>query len=1368
MKRLVKFIILILFMYILLNVICIAQPPPIPCIIWATAGNNGIISPSGEIELQPGSDQTFQIIPNSGYRVADVKVDDVSKGAITSYTFSSVSSGSFHTIHAEFEPIQIQHPDSVYITATAGEHGKITPFGSIEVPYGSDKNFYITPDSGYRILNVVVDGRSVGSVTQYSFKNTTNDHTIHATFEIIQYTISASAGANGSISPSGAIKANYGANQKFTFTANTGYEISNVVVDGSSVGKISEYEFKNVTSNHTINVVFEPKQYIITATAEEHGKITPSGQIKVNYGATLEFSIIPDPGYYIAELIIDGVKQATITKTYKFANVTSDHTIRVKFLGETFTIIATFGGHGSITPSGEVKLGYNSSQTFTFTPDPGYIILSIYVDGEALSPISDTYTFSNIKSDHSIHVVFAIKTYTITTIASNGGSIDPVGQVKVNHGTDQAFIIVPSTGYHIADVIVDEQSMGSLTQYTFMNVTSDHSINVIFEKNVFVIKAIAGSYGKIVPEGDVKVTYGSSQTFSFIPDIGYNIADLTIDDVSKPVNSTYTFENVSSNHRIEVKFTPKTFYISAIANEHGKITPSGNVEVIYNGSQKFLIEPNKGYHISDVKVDAVSVGAVSEYEFINITSSHTIRANFEINSYVIKATVEGGGKISPSGEIKAYYGAKQKFTITPNEDYHIADVLLDGKSIGPVNEYTFTDIESDHILHVIFGLNSYIINATSTGNGKITPNGEIIADYGSDQSFSFIADAGSRIMDVIIDGRSIGVLNKYTFRNVKANHTIHVVFGSDSYIIKAETGRYGTISPSGDVKVSHGYDQTFIITPVDGYHVSDVFVDGTSIGAVNKYTFENVTSEHTITAVFEINTYKITAVSGEHGTISPQGNVIVKHGESIRFTITPDTGYRVRDVIVDEKSAGAINSYLFAVVSGNHIITVDFIKDNYTIIATTEGSGKIIPSGNVKVEYGSDQKFFIQPSEGYHIANVSVDNKSIGIVSEYTFENVTSNRRIHVTFAINQYTILATASEHLTIKPSGAIKVNHGSGVSFSISAEPGYKIKNIFVDGISMGAINQYAFINVKSDHTIHATTSGIKGDVNGDGKIRSNDAILALRISAGLLEPTEEQLFSADMNSDGKVRANDAILILKESVILAPPSSIDISENILITVNNTTGFSGEKISVPINIDGMDTLLGGDIEIKYDHSLLLPVGISNSHDLLIACNISTPNLIRLSFVANNKPKDNTVIKLDFIVLKDGISPLDVVSAELYNSYVMPIEPICIDGEFRSQKYSHHDNMLLQNYPNPFNPETWIPYQIKEDSKIIIHIYNLSGELIRRLDLGYKKAGSYISKDKSAYWDGKDENGVNVASGIYFYSIDTGKFHDVRKMIVIK
>ena len=93
---------------------------------------------------------------------------------------------------------------------------------------------------------------------------------------------------------------------------------------------------------------------------------------------------------------------------------------------------------------------------------------------------------------------------------------------------------------------------------------------------------------------------------------------------------------------------------------------------------------------------------------------------------------------------------------------------------------------------------------------------------------------------------------------------------------------------------------------------------------------------------------------------------------------------------------------------------------------------------------------------------------------------------------------------------------------------------------------------------------------------------------------------------------------------------------------------------------------------------------------------------------------------------------------------------------------------VLANYPNPFNPETWIPYQLSEESNLSIKIYTSAGRLVRTLDLGNKQAGFYVTKEKAAYWDGRNESGEQVVSGIYFYTIHAGEFAATRKMIVVR
>ncbi len=94
--------------------------------------------------------------------------------------------------------------------------------------------------------------------------------------------------------------------------------------------------------------------------------------------------------------------------------------------------------------------------------------------------------------------------------------------------------------------------------------------------------------------------------------------------------------------------------------------------------------------------------------------------------------------------------------------------------------------------------------------------------------------------------------------------------------------------------------------------------------------------------------------------------------------------------------------------------------------------------------------------------------------------------------------------------------------------------------------------------------------------------------------------------------------------------------------------------------------------------------------------------------------------------------------------------------------------VLLPNYPNPFNPETWIPYDLAQDADVHIHIYNLKGESIRQLSIGFKAAGTYRTQSRAAYWDGRNAIGEHVASGLYFYTLQAGQFKTTRQMVILK
>jgi len=93
---------------------------------------------------------------------------------------------------------------------------------------------------------------------------------------------------------------------------------------------------------------------------------------------------------------------------------------------------------------------------------------------------------------------------------------------------------------------------------------------------------------------------------------------------------------------------------------------------------------------------------------------------------------------------------------------------------------------------------------------------------------------------------------------------------------------------------------------------------------------------------------------------------------------------------------------------------------------------------------------------------------------------------------------------------------------------------------------------------------------------------------------------------------------------------------------------------------------------------------------------------------------------------------------------------------------------LLANYPNPFNPETWIPFELADDTAVTVSIYDVRGKRVRQLQLGMMMAGKYVGADRAAHWDGKTESGEAVASGTYYYQLKAGGHTEVRKMVILK
>jgi len=160
------------------------------------------------------------------------------------------------------------------LTPSVSTGGSITPVSTVTVPAGGSQRFLLGPNPGYHTVDVLVDGVSVGVVSAYLFSNVSANHTIAASFAINTYTITASAGSMGTISPSGPVSVNYGGSQTYTMTPSAGYKVADVLVDGVSKGAVGSYTFSSVSADHTIAASFSPNTYTLTVTKSGSGSGT--------------------------------------------------------------------------------------------------------------------------------------------------------------------------------------------------------------------------------------------------------------------------------------------------------------------------------------------------------------------------------------------------------------------------------------------------------------------------------------------------------------------------------------------------------------------------------------------------------------------------------------------------------------------------------------------------------------------------------------------------------------------------------------------------------------------------------------------------------------------------------------------------------------------------------------------------------------------------------------------------------------------------------------------------------------------------------------------------------------------------------------
>lgn len=757
--------------------------------------------------------------------------------------------------------------------------------------------------------------------------------------------------------------------------------------------------------------------YTITASSNEYGTINPSGVKFYDEGTNAQYTFTAKLGYYVESIIVDG-KPLTgnaltnaIEDGYTFTNITENHTISLICSPEIYTI-KYFDGPTEI--NGLLPSTYSIGSSFEL-PTPiekqGHDFIGWY-DNSSFSGLPITNISVKDYGNKTLYARYELKTFTITVIQAENGVISDASP-RYNYGSNAHFTFTANYGYHVEHILIDgEIYTDNLSEYTFTNITENHTISALFTSNANVRYSVKHWQESLTQSGATLINsrfYNLVETDSsktgMEGELTQAIANTYVGFTSQPfeqqiININGTIVNILYN---------RNAHTVTLNKDAGVNTVSGGGDFLFGQTVTLNATLLEGYELVSwisSNSNLVENGLTLEYSFVMPDGDIEFSAQSKIKQFTMTIQKVGDGTIS-SNQLVDYNGSFE-LEFEPGLGSEFIKLQLDGDDVTSSvvdNKYSISNIKENHILIVTFDLITYTITTQDVSNGTISPNEVVFIKYGQSQKYTFTPKFGYHLESISIDGEPVSedevanaITNGYTISNVIKNLIISATFTKDVFTISAGTNGFGSISPSGDIKVEYGENKTFTFEPIYNYKVYNVLVNGKDVGAVDSYTFYEICENQTIYVVFDLVTFKITSSSDENGSITPSADV--KLGNKKRFDFYPNEGYEILDVKIDGISFGAINYYIFENVNLEHSISVEYIIKKFNISVYIDGKGIVNNMQSIEqVSYGESRQFAVYAKKGWELYKVYANGKEIVVTDNlFSIDNIKENISVQVLF----------------------------------------------------------------------------------------------------------------------------------------------------------------------------------------------------------------------------------------------------------------------------------------------------------------------------------------------------------------------------------
>ncbi len=799
--------------------------------------NQSIRNSSQSFSIEEGSPATISFLPDNGYRVASVKVNNTDVTAQVSnnqYVISNITTNT--TVAVTFEEIQ---QTTFKVSITASGNGTVYYYTTTAIRNQTctfteetaiSTVLLLYPDNGNRIASLKVDNTDVtSSINNNQYKiSITKDTNIEAVFEAIPstdftmtiktnslgyikyfYTTDPSPGAdhteyNGTVTSEYSRSVVKGGAVTLTFYPNDGCELAKLMVNGVNVTTNvtnHQYSISNITSNLEIIASFEdslePKQQLDGHDYVDLG--LPSGKLwaATNYGASKP----EDYGNYVTwnetDIIPSSWGTSWITPTLADIKELESNC--------TWTWESLNGVYGYT-----IK-GKNGNTIFL--PAAGAKVSKTYHVGEWV------YYWTSMKDpsyDNMVYIILATSSSVAWGSQNKDMTYLPIRPVSKD-GKE-----APPAAYTLS-ITVSGYGSATYNGTATRNQTRSFTINE-----------------------------GTNATIIFTPDNGYRIASVKVnntDVTSKVQNNQYTVSNITANTTVSVSFEaiPQTTYtLSITASGYGSATYNGTsarnqtrtFTVNEGSSATISFSPDNGYRIASVKVNNADVTGASvtsnRYTISNINANTTVSVTFEAippTTHSLSIKVSGNGYVlyndtyfrNKTNYYTVSHGSSETIAINPDVGYRLSNMKVNNKDVTSNvmdNSYTITNITADTNVEVTFEEippTTFSLSITASGNGSATYNGTsarnqtrtFTVNEGSSATVSFTPDNGYSIGSVKVNNTDVTANvtnNQYTVNNILTNTSVSVTFADIEYDNLSNNGvNYRVVSnPNKTVSVANG------------------------------------------------------------------------------------------------------------------------------------------------------------------------------------------------------------------------------------------------------------------------------------------------------------------------------------------------------------------------------------------------------------------------------------------------------------------------------------------------------------------------------------------------------------------------------------